>query len=136
MKCNANMRHVFQSVTAHLLCVAAIVFFGHANAQTAYGISRTQTFVINPTTGVATTPVTSPSGNNFAAQVGYESSAMAVSPLNGLLYIIERTTPVAPILVATPVAGFQVVNRGVVVVVRSMMYSKPFNGLTAIAEDS
>ncbi len=78
------------------LCVIAMFFCTFASAQTAYGISRTQTFVINPTTGAATTPVTAPSGNNYAAQVGYESSAMAVSPLNGLLYMVERTAATTP----------------------------------------
>lgn len=66
---------------------------GFAQAQVAYGISRTQTFVINPNTGAATAPAVA---NNYAAQVGYESSAMAVSPLNGLMYLIERTTGTSP----------------------------------------
>ena len=79
-----------------VFCATAMLFCTFVSAQTAYGISRTQTFVINPTTGVATTPVTAPSGNNYAAQVGYESSAMAVSPLNGLLYVVERTATTTP----------------------------------------
>lgn len=90
------MHKVCKLILSSVLLIAGFVFFGHANAQIAYGISRTQTFVINPTTGAATTPVTSPNGNNYAAQVGYESSAMAVSPLNGFLYMIERTTTTTP----------------------------------------
>lgn len=66
---------------------------GLSQAQVAYGISRTQTFIINPSSGIATAPAVA---NNYAAQVGFESSAMAVSPLNGLLYMIERTTGTNP----------------------------------------
>jgi uncharacterized repeat protein (TIGR01451 family) len=64
-----------------------MLFAGFVQAQTTYGISRTATFIIDPLTGAATAP---PS-NNFGTPLGYESSAMAVSPLNGLLYVIERT---------------------------------------------
>lgn len=82
----------FKLILLRAFCATAMLLCTIASAQTAYGISRTQTFVINQTTGVATTPVTAPSGNNYAAQIGYESSAMAVSPLNGLLYMVERTS--------------------------------------------
>lgn len=75
-------------VAATMLLATAVV-----HAQIAYGISRTQTFIINPVTGAATAPAVP---NNYSAQVGYESSAMAVSPINGLLYMIERTTSATP----------------------------------------
>jgi uncharacterized repeat protein (TIGR01451 family) len=87
---------ILQKNLFRALCFLVLFVSGHVDAQTAYGISRTQTFVINQTTGVATTPVTSPNGNDYAAQIGYESSAMAVSPLNGLLYMIERTATTTP----------------------------------------
>ena len=91
-----TLQKIIHTAATSLVCLSAILFFSPASAQTAYGISRTQTFVINPATGAATTPITSPNGNNYAAQVGYESSALAVSPLNGLLYVIERTATTTP----------------------------------------
>lgn len=66
-------------------CVA---FAPSAQAQVAYGISRTFTYIVNPSTGVFTTPTVA---NDFATPLGYQASAMAVSPWNGLLYVVERT---------------------------------------------
>jgi uncharacterized repeat protein (TIGR01451 family) len=62
------------------------------NAQVAWGVgfqntgagARTAVYSISPTTGVASTP-TVPNA------IPYESSAMAVSPINGFVYYIERT---------------------------------------------
>jgi uncharacterized repeat protein (TIGR01451 family) len=91
---SSPLRRTFARALSHgLLMASALLMTAPGQAQTAYGISRTQTFIINPTTGVATAPTVA---NNFTAQLGYESSAMAVSPLNGLLYVIERTTSVNP----------------------------------------
>lgn len=87
------MRTHWLSIGKWLLGVFLLLAAGLSQAQVAYGISRTQTFIINPNTGVATAPGVA---NNYAAQVGYESSAMAVSPLNGLLYMIERTAGTSP----------------------------------------
>lgn len=83
----------WSSVAKWLLSALMLLAAGLSQAQVAYGISRTQTFIINPTNGAATAPAVA---NNYAAQVGYESSAMAVSPINGLLYMIERTTGTSP----------------------------------------
>ena len=57
------------------------------------GGDRQHQDIINPANGAATAPAVA---NNYAAQLGYESSAMAVSPINGLLYMIERTTSTLP----------------------------------------
>lgn len=84
------MRNSWFSFGKWLLSTTVLLAAGLAQAQVVYGISRTNTYVINPNTGVATAP------SNYAAQVGYESSAMAVSPLNGLLYMVERTTGTSP----------------------------------------
>lgn len=93
----------FGSFVRWLLGSVLLVVAGLAQAQVAYGISRTQTFIINPTTGAATAPAVP---NNYAAQLGYESSAMAVSPINGQLYLIERTTSTLPRLATwNPVTG-------------------------------
>lgn len=86
-------RSPWLSLVKWLSCAALLLMAGIAQAQVAYGISRTQTFIINPNTGAATAPAVA---NNYAAQVGYESSAMAVSPINGLLYLIERTAGTSP----------------------------------------
>lgn len=91
-----NFMQTFYKSLLRALCLMTLVVSGHAISQTAYGISRTQTFVIDQTTGAATTPVTTPNGNNYAAQIGYESSALAVSPINGLLYMVERTATTTP----------------------------------------
>ena len=88
-----TQRSPWLSLVKRLSCAALLLMAGVAQAQVAYGISRTQTFIINPTTGAATAPAVA---NNYAAQVGYESSAMAVSPINGLLYLIERTASTSP----------------------------------------
>lgn len=87
------MRNSWLSIGKWLLSASLLLAASFSQAQVAYGISRTQTFVINPNTGAATAPGVA---DNYAAQVGYESSAMAVSPLNGLLYLIERTTGTNP----------------------------------------
>lgn len=81
------------SLAKYLLGSVLLAAAGLSQAQVAYGISRTQTFIINPANGAATAPAVA---NNYAAQLGYESSAMAVSPINGLLYMIERTTSTLP----------------------------------------
>jgi uncharacterized repeat protein (TIGR01451 family) len=90
---HVNMPTPWRSILKGLLTTALLLAAGISQAQVAYGISRTQTFVINPATGAATAPGVA---NNYAAQVGYESSAMAVSPINGLLYVIERTASTTP----------------------------------------
>ena len=90
---HVTMRNPWLSIGKWLLSASLLLAAGFSQAQVAYGISRTQTFIINPNTGAATAPGVA---NNYAAQVGYESSAMAVSPLNGLLYMVERTTSTLP----------------------------------------
>lgn len=90
---HTDQRRPWLSFAKWLSGVALLLTAGFAQAQVAYGISRTQTFIINPNTGAATAPAVS---NNYAAQLGYESSAMAVSPINGLLYLVERTTGTSP----------------------------------------
>jgi uncharacterized repeat protein (TIGR01451 family) len=90
---HATLRTSWFSVGKWLLSALLLLAAGFSHAQVAYGISRTQTFIINPNTGVATAPGVA---NNYAAQLGYESSAMAVSPLNGLLYLIERVGTTTP----------------------------------------
>ncbi len=87
------MRTSWLSIGKWLLSACLLLAAGLSHAQVAYGISRTQTYIINPNTGVTTLPAVA---GNYAAQVGYESSAMAVSPLNGLLYMVERTTSTLP----------------------------------------
>jgi uncharacterized repeat protein (TIGR01451 family) len=89
-----SLRNLLLWTVRHgLVLLSALLAAGGAQAQVAYGISRTNVFVINQATGVATAPAVP---GNFTAQVGYESSAMAVSPINGLLYVVERTTGTAP----------------------------------------
>lgn len=90
---HVTMRNPWLSIGKWLLSTSLLLVAGFSQAQVAYGISRTQTFIINPNTGVATAPAVN---NNYSAGLGYESSAMAVSPLNGLLYMIERTTNTTP----------------------------------------
>jgi uncharacterized repeat protein (TIGR01451 family) len=74
------------------LWILVLLFCGHAFAQSGYGVGfgpgastgpRTTVYVVSPSTGIASTP-TVPNG------IPYESSAMAVSPLNGFVYYIER----------------------------------------------
>ena len=66
-----------------------------AQAQLGYGVGfdsaglRTAVFVINPATGLATTPAV-PNG------ISFESSAIGVSPINGLVYFVERTGVATP----------------------------------------
>jgi uncharacterized repeat protein (TIGR01451 family) len=104
-----TQRSPWLSLVKWLSCTVLALTAGLAQAQVAYGISRTQTFIINPATGAATAPAVS---NNYAAQVGYESSAMAVSPINGLLYMIERTTSTLPRIAAWNPATGTAVNLG------------------------
>lgn len=87
------LRPFWRTLANGLLGTLLLLAAGLSHAQIAYGISRTQTFIINPTTGVATAPAVN---NNYAGQLGYESSAMAVSPINGLMYLVERTTGTQP----------------------------------------
>lgn len=98
-----SLHRPFGSFARWLLGSVLLLVASLAQAQVAYGISQTQTFIINPTTGVATAPAVP---NNYAAQIGYQSSAMAVSPINGQLYLIERTTSTLPRLATwDPVTG-------------------------------
>ena len=78
-----------------------------AQAQVTYGISRAgavgNVFIINPSTGVATAPAVA---SDYAAQLGYGSSALGVSPVDGLVYFVERTTSTTPRIGAwNPVTG-------------------------------
>lgn len=89
--------------TPGFVCLVSAFFVGlllllstaAAQAQVTYGISRGvgSVFIINPSTGAATTPAVA---SNYEVQLGYGSSAMAVSPVNGLLYMIERTAGTTP----------------------------------------
>lgn len=88
-----SQRRPWLSLVKWLSGATMLLAAGLTQAQVAYGISRTQTFIINPNTGAATAPAVA---SNYATQVGYESSAMAVSPINGLLYMIERTAGTSP----------------------------------------
>ncbi len=112
------LAHTMTSTTPHrpwfslvkwLSGAALLLSAGLAQAQTAYGISRTETFIINPTTGAATAPAVN---NDYAAAVGYESSAMAVSTINGLLYMIERTGGTTPRIATWNPATGQALNLG------------------------
>ena len=67
-----------------------------AQAQVAYGVSRLgagNIFIINPSTGIATTPTVA---SDYGTQLGYTSSAIAVSPIDGQVYVIERTATTTP----------------------------------------
>jgi large repetitive protein len=85
--------------TTALLAVLCLVHT--AQAQNVYGIGTapagtlfTNFYIVNPNTGVATTPAVP---NTLPATVA-ESVAIGVSPINGLVYWVERT-------VATPRVG-------------------------------
>ena len=81
------------------LCISFIVLFSAAmaQAQVTYGISRNgavgNVFIIDPSTGVATTPTVA---TDYSPQLGWGSSAMGVSPIDGLVYFIERTASTTP----------------------------------------
>lgn len=106
---HVTLRNPWFFIGKWLLTASLLLAAGFSQAQVAYGISRTQTFIINPTTGAATAPAVA---NNYAAQVGYESSAMAVSPINGLLYMIERTTGTSPRIATWNPANGVATNQG------------------------
>ena len=53
---HVTMRNSWLSIGKWLLSATLLLAAGLSQAQVAYGISRTQTYIINPNTGVATTP--------------------------------------------------------------------------------
>ena len=89
-------------ISVYFLQLFAFVLFlsgGTASAQSGYGVGfndgiagspRTAVFVISPATGLASIPA-------VPNAIPYDSSAIGVSPINGLVYFIERsatsTTP-------------------------------------------
>lgn len=102
------MQTFYKSVL-RALCLLTLLVSCNVNAQTIYGIGAVNNtltgtgafvnlfnrfYIVNPTTGLASTPTVP---NSLPAGVT-ESVAIAVSPINGLVYWVER-------IVATPRIG-------------------------------
>jgi uncharacterized repeat protein (TIGR01451 family) len=97
---------------SRLLCLrllAALFMFTSwaASAQTVYGVGSNngtntfdRIFIINPTTGLSQTPTVV---NTFGPIT--DSAALAVSPINGLVYLVERTVANPRIVTWNPATG-------------------------------
>jgi uncharacterized repeat protein (TIGR01451 family) len=91
-------------------CALGLLFLlscAGASAQIVYGVSDNNAdgtfdriFIINPTTGLASTPTVA---NTFAPLT--DAVALAVSPLNGLVYLVERTVANPRIVTWNPATG-------------------------------
>ncbi len=97
-----------------LLAMVLLTISHAAFAQVVYGVGSTtvngpygQIFIVNPTTGLATTPTVP---NSITGTIP-ESVALAVSPLNGLVYLVERAVATPRIVTWNPSTG-QVVLIG------------------------
>lgn len=84
-----------------------------AHSQIIYGVGsvtgvngqNNNIFIVDPTTGLATTPTVANVIPSFAAGGITQSAALAVSPLNGLVYLVERNVANPRIVTWNPATG-------------------------------
>jgi uncharacterized repeat protein (TIGR01451 family) len=110
-----NYRNFFQTLlAAGLFCAASI----NVNAQVLYGVGNTGTATCTPSTTIFTVNQTTGASTAITTTMLFESVALAINPLNGLVYYLERnvadarvasfdpaTPAVAHTLLGTPAAG-------------------------------
>ncbi|MBS7806610.1 DUF11 domain-containing protein [Variovorax sp. PCZ-1] len=90
--------------------MASLFQVNFVSAQIVYGVGNNnggvvfdRVFIVNPTTGLASTPTVA---NTFAPVT--DSAALAVSPINGLVYLVERAVANPRIVTWNPNTGASV----------------------------